>query len=114
VLRAGQLRHRVTLQSLGTRTDDGYGGGSILFTDEVTLNASIEPLSGEELLLAGQEESSLTHRIRTRFYAGVAPHWRVKYEDRYRGTRMFDIDTIIDPEERHRELELMCTELVTW
>jgi SPP1 family predicted phage head-tail adaptor len=114
VLRAGQLRHRVTLQSLGTRTDDGYGGGSILFTDEVTLNASIEPLSGEERLEAGQLESALTHRIRTRFYAGVKPHWRVKYIDKHAGERVFDIDSVMDPEERHRELELMCTELVTW
>jgi SPP1 family predicted phage head-tail adaptor len=113
-MRAGQLRHRVTLQSLGTRVDDGYGGGSILPVDEVTLNASIEPLSGDELLEAGQLEAALTHRIRTRFYAGVKPHWQIKYVDKYAGERRFDINTVIDPEERHRELELMCTELVTW
>jgi SPP1 family predicted phage head-tail adaptor len=113
-LRAGSLRHRVTLQSLGTRTDDGMGGGSILPVDEATLNASIEPLSGEERLEAGQLETALTHRIRTRFIPGVKPHWRVRYIDRYAGERVFDIDSVIDPEERHRELELMCTELVSW
>lgn len=109
ILTAGKLRHKVTLQSLGTRTDDGMGGGSILPVDEAEVFASIEPLTGNELLRAGQLESTLTHRIRMRYFPGVKPSWQVKY-----GTRIFDIDRIIDVEERHRELELMCTELVTW
>jgi SPP1 family predicted phage head-tail adaptor len=113
-MRAGNLRHRITLQSLGERTDDGMGGGSILPVDEATLNAAIEPLSGNELLEAEQLEAQLTHRIRTRFIPGVKPHWRVRYIDKHAGERVFDIDSVIDPEERHRELELMCTELVSW
>lgn len=71
--------------------------------------ASVEPLEGNELLRAEQFESTLTHRVRTRYYAGVRPHWRIQY-----GSRVFDIKHVIDPEERHRELEMMCQELVTW
>jgi SPP1 family predicted phage head-tail adaptor len=113
-MRAGSLRHPVTLQKLGTRVDDGMGGGAIPFEDVVELRASIEPLSGREQLLAGQMEAELTHRIRIRFYPGVKPHWRIVYNDLLNGTRVFDIDSVINPEEKHRELELMCTELVDW
>lgn len=114
-MRAGQLRHRVTIQKLGTRIDDGTGGGSIPFTDVAEVYASIDPLSGNELLRAEQFEASLTHRIRTRYVAGVHPSYRVLYVDEYAdSTRVFDIKQVIDPEERHRELELMCEELVTW
>ncbi len=108
-MRAGQLRHRVHIQQLGTRVDDGMGGGSIIPETVLTVNAAIEPLTGDELLRAGQLESTLTHRVRIRYIEGVKPSWQVKY-----GTRIFDIDRVIDPEERHRELELMCTEQVTW
>lgn len=106
---AGDLRHKVTLQSLGERTDDSMGGGTIPYTDEATVYAAIEPISGDEILEASQEAATLTHRVRTRYVAGVRPHWRVLY-----GSRIFDIDRVIDFEERHRELELLCTEQVTW
>jgi SPP1 family predicted phage head-tail adaptor len=103
------------LQKQGERIDDGTGGGSIPFEDVVKVHASIEPLSGNELLRAEQFEASLTHRVRTRYYPGVKPHWRIRYDDdRADITRVFDIKSVIDPEERHRELELMCEELVSW
>lgn len=111
---AGQLRHRVTLQKLGTRADDGMGGGGIPWEDVTDVHASIEPLSGREQLQAGQIEAALSHRIRTRFVNGVKPHWRIKHIDPLTGTHVYDIESIADPESRHRELELMCNELVDW
>lgn len=107
-MRAGELRHQVTLQKLGTRVEDGYGGGSIPQTDVATVWAAIEPLTGNELLRAtGQFESVIDTRIRIRYYPGVKPEWRVKY-----GTRVFDIKSVADLEERHREMELMCEEVI--
>lgn len=112
-MQAGKLRHLVTLQSLGARVDDGIGGGSIPFADVAELWASIEPLSGRELLLAGQLDDRMTTRVRTRYYAGVRPSWRIRWVDN--GTvHVFDIKSIADKEERHIELEMMCEELVTW
>lgn len=110
-MQSGKLRHRGTIQRQGARVDDGTGGGSIPWNDlYADIPASVEPLSGNELLRAEQFESTLTHRVRTRFYQGVRPSDRFVYES----TRVFDIKHVIDPEERHRELELMCEELVTW
>lgn len=111
---AGELRHRVTLQKLGTRVDDGMGGGAIPFEDVDEVYASIEPLTGRERLLTGQLETDLTHRIRTRFYAGVKPHWRIYHDDPVSGIHIYDIESIADVGSRHRELELMCNELVDW
>ncbi len=108
-MRAGQLRHKVTLQSLGARVDDGYGGGTIRVSDVAEVWAAIEPLTGEERLEVGQFDASISHRIRIRYYAGIRPHWTIKY-----GTRVFDIKSVADKEERHREIELLCEELVTW
>lgn len=108
-MRNGQARHKITLQGLGARVDDGHGGGSISFTDVISLWASIEPLTGDEILRAGQMDVKMTHRVRHHYYPGVRPSWRVVY-----GSRVFDIKHVNDPEERHRELELICEELVTW
>lgn len=108
-MRAGQLRHKITFERIGERADDGAGGGSVTPEDVTTVWAAIEPLTGNELLRTEQFETTLTHRVRTRYLEGVRPHWTIKY-----GTRRFDIKRVIDPEERHRELELMCEELVTW
>ena len=109
-MRSGQLRHLVELQHLGARVDDGAGGGSIPYvTYAEDVPAAIEPLEGRELLLAGQYDARLTHRVRLRYRPDVRPSDRVVY-----GDRVFNVKTPIDPEERHRELELMCEELVTW
>lgn len=108
-MRAGSLRHQVQLQSLGTRVDDGFGGGSIPDSDVATVWASIEPLTGQERLQAESFDARLSHRIRIRYYPGIHPSWKVKY-----GVRVFDIKSVADLDERHREVELMCEELVTW
>lgn len=105
-LRAGLLRHEVVLQSLGARFDDGYGGGSISDTDVVTVWADVEPLQGVELFQAAQFNPSVNYRITIRYYPGIRPSWKVKY-----GTRVFDIKSVIDVDERHRKIELMCEEL---
>ncbi len=107
-LRAGQLRHQVMIQKLGARVDDNAGGGSIPWEDVKEVWASIEPLTGRELFLVGQFNPSLTHRVRIRYIDGVHPSWRIVY-----GTRVFDIKSVADIEERHREIEMMCEELVT-
>lgn len=109
-MRAGQLRHRVDLQEQGPRVSDGAGGGSAPFvTYAENVPAAIEPLAGREFLQAEQFDVRVTHRVRIRYRAGVRPSHKVIY-----GSREFDIKSVIDFEERHRELELMSEELVTW
>lgn len=108
-MRAGLLRHEVTLESPGTRVDDGYGGGSVTDTVVATVWAEIEPLTGYELFQAAQFNPTVNYRITIRYYPGIRPSWKVKY-----GTRVFDIKSVANLDERNRTIEMMCEELVTW
>ena len=105
-MNAGSLRHRITIQSV-TETEDTFGGTTEVWGTHATVWASIEPLSGRELLQAQQVQAEVTHRVRCRYVSGVTSKMRVLY-----GARYFNIITPINPEERNRELALMCKELI--
>lgn len=102
----GKLRHRITLQEYreildqyGTPIDQGW-------QDVATVWASVEPIQGREYIQLQNTQSELTTRIRIRYRSGVKPAMQVLY-----GTRVFDIQSVIDPEERHIELQLLCKEV---
>lgn len=103
-MRAGQLRHRVTLQSV-TRTDDEGGGYSEAWADDATVWAAVEPLEGTEALRGMALTATVTHRIWLRYREGVTAAMRVQHDG-----RTFNVRSVIDPEERHRELVLLAEE----
>ncbi len=103
-MRAGTLRHRVTLQRRGD-TRDGIGTVTETWTNEATVWASIEPLQGREYFEAQRENADVTHKLRIRHRSGVTREMRVIFED-----RVFDIEAVLNVEERDRELVLMCKE----
>ena len=103
-LKAGRLRHRVTLQSAAD-TADGGGGFTTVWSDVATVWASIEPLKGRERLFAQQLESPVSHRVTLRHRSGVTTAMRVKF-----GSRILNIRSVINAEERDRALELLCEE----
>lgn len=103
-IKAGALRHRVTLQS-AAETPDGGGGFTTAWSDVATVWAAIEPLKGTERLRAEQLENPVTHRVTIRHRAGVTAKMRVAF-----GARVFNIRAVINPEERNRRLELLCEE----
>jgi SPP1 family predicted phage head-tail adaptor len=105
-MNAGSLRHRITIQSV-TETKDTFGGVTEAWGTHAAVWASIEPLSGRELLQAQQVQADITHRVRMRYVAGVTTKMRVLY-----GSREFGIQVAINPEERNREIVLMCKEQV--
>ena len=105
-MQAGKLRERVTIkQSDGSQ--DSFGAETGAMADVGTFWAAIEPLNGREFFEAQQEQSQVTTRIRIRHQGGITPQMVVVW-----GTRIYEIVSVINPEERDRELVLMCTELV--
>lgn len=104
-MRAGDLRHLVTLQSLVAASPDQKATGEpdTTWTDWHAVHAAVEPLRGRELIAAQALQSDVDTRIRIRYRAGVSAAMRVVF-----GTRHYDIVTVIDPSERHIELQLMC------
>jgi SPP1 family predicted phage head-tail adaptor len=98
------MRHLISVQEpIETQAADG----SVVqaWSDYVVARASIEPLSGREYFSAQAEASSVSHRIRMRYVAGVTTKMRVVFDE-----REFEIESVINYEERNRELILMCEE----
>ena len=60
-----------------------------------------------EYFAAQSTQADVTHRIVLRFLSVIIPKMRVKF-----GSRVFDILSIINVNERNRELQLMCRESV--
>lgn len=109
-MRAGRLRHRVSLQQPAT-TADSFGQPSLSFSEQATARASIEPLTGREFLDSQQTRSNVSHRVRIRAVdipTGFDTDWRVVF-----GSRTFEIEAIMDVMERNREYEIEVVERKT-
>lgn len=106
----GQRRHRITFQRF-TGVQDRFGdplkGEDENWTDAASLWASIKPVSGREFYAVEQSQSEVTHKIDCRYRAGLTTDMRIRF-----GSRRFEIISIIDWEERHESLLIMCKELV--
>jgi SPP1 family predicted phage head-tail adaptor len=96
----------VTIQEL-VRADDGYGGTVETWQNIATVWAAIEPLRGNERYTAQQVQTELSHKVTIRYRSEVKPQMRLVYKG-----RIFEIEAAIDVEERHRWLELLCSEVV--
>lgn len=66
----GNLRHRITIQSLSL-TEDGQGGSSQSWADLATVWAQVEPVSTRERLYAEQIEYQRTHKVVIRYLADL-------------------------------------------
>jgi SPP1 family predicted phage head-tail adaptor len=104
---AGKLDKRITLQSQ-TETADGGGGFTVVWTDEITVWASISSPGARDIerLQAMKQQSEISHKVIIRYREGVSTAWRVKF-----GTRYFNIAAITNPEEKNESLEMMCNEV---
>jgi SPP1 family predicted phage head-tail adaptor len=103
-IRAGDLRHRVTLQS-PTVTQNDLGEDTTTWPEAGTFWAAVNPLSGNELFRAKQVNAEVTHEIEMRWTPLVTPANRIKF-----GTRIFEILSAINVEERNKKLLLSCKE----
>ena len=105
-IRAGRMRQRITLQTV---TENRGVDGSITssWADTATVWAVAEPLEGREYWAAQQVNAERTTKFRIRYRSGVVPKMRVSYD-----SRTFDIVSVVNVEERDRELVLMCEEVV--
>lgn len=104
-MKIGQMRRKVTIRTMA-RTSDGMGGYTETPTDVPDIWAEIEPLEGREQLQAMQTGMQRPHSITMRFRPGMTGAKTLLYEG-----RTFDIKSVIDPEERHRELHILADEV---
>lgn len=105
-MRAGQLRHRLALQS-NTQTADDYGQLTDSWATYDTVWGSVKPLRGDELLQAQQMYANISHLVRVRYNGSILPTHRISHD-----SRILEINAILNTDERDRELMLYCTEAV--
>jgi SPP1 family predicted phage head-tail adaptor len=105
-MRAGQKNRRVTLRST-VSTADEYGGSTETTGDVATVWAAVEPLEGNEQLQAMQTGMKVPHRFTISYRAGVTGATELLY-----GSRRFDVTSVVDPDERHRDLVILADEIL--
>jgi SPP1 family predicted phage head-tail adaptor len=93
-VKAGDLRHRVTIES-GTRTSDGAGGSTIEWQTVAEVWAAIWSRTVDETFVLDRVAGTATHDIWIRYRSDVSPDMRIRF-----GTRIFDVLGAIDVEDR--------------
>jgi SPP1 family predicted phage head-tail adaptor len=105
-LPAGRLRHEIKLFH-PVRVQDASGQSITTGYHYATVKAAIQPLGGNELLLANQAQSGVTLRVLIRYRSDIEPtHWIE------RNGRRCDIISIANVDERNVSMELHCKEWV--
>ena len=106
-MRAGDLNKRITIYQLvtGSPVADELGNPNTSWEPVDTVWASIEPITGREFWAQQQVQSEITVRIRIRYRADILPGMKAEY-----GSKTYVIQNVIDRDEQHAELQLMCSE----
>lgn len=106
-MRAGKLRHRITLQR-NEPVRNSIGDPIPHWVDYATVNAEVAPLKGREFFDAQQITSELTTRVRIRWLKGVKAEHRIVFN----GRTLEIASPPINVDEKNWELVLMCRELI--
>ena len=106
-MRAGALRHRITIQS-NTDAYDDYGDLSNTWNAGDEIWASVNPISGKEEDLGSELVGVVTHFIKVRYKASVSVANRIVFD-----SRVFQIESVRTWQERNVFLELLCKEVTT-
>ncbi len=102
-MRAGLLKHRVALEKKSTTTIRGVTTEA--WGTEQVLWAQIEPLTGRELERARMVVANATHKVTMRYWPGISSRDRLVFDN-----RTFNIEAVLNVDERNRELVLTCVE----
>lgn len=109
-IRAGALRHRMTIERSTEGAADASGEKPITWSALRTVDASLTLQSGAEGRAGDTIVASSTYLVVMRHQFGIT----VTPKDRLTlGTRIFDIDSVADPDGRSRELQLVVRERLT-
>lgn len=109
----GKRNKRVRILRFNENETDGAGGFHDDWKEEkgwdlvVETWAKITPLRGRHFYEAERGQSELTHEANIRYVKGITPSMIMVYDH-----RRFDIQHVINRDERNKELELTLIERV--
>lgn len=102
--RIGQLRERVTIQTPVKVSTTG--GGSIeTWSDVTTVSARVLPMQGREMFAREQLHEEITHKVTIRHRSDVTTDQRLVW-----GSRVLNIESAVNLDERRRYLTMTCRE----
>jgi len=105
MMQIGKLRHKADFKHLTQSTQNTYGEAQDTWTIYATQWISIEPLRGRELMLAQQVNAEVTLRVKARYNSATLVTDQI-----IKGSRTLEIISIVNPEERNEQMELLCKE----
>ena len=107
MLRAGELRHRIDIETDSGSSRNAYGETTASWeTFKTNLPAKVEPLTGRDLFNAQQVQPDITHKVTIRYTADLTAKMRVIF-----GERTFHVEgPPKNYQERNIFLEMMCRE----
>lgn len=103
----GLMRRELRLKQL-VPVADGAGGYTETWQETGVLYALVEPVSALSFRAAQQALEETTHRVTVRFRTGLKAGMRLTL-----GSRIFEIQTVHDPDETGRYAVLMVEEDVS-
>lgn len=103
-MEAGKLRHRAAIQYF-TETRDSCGDTVKTWATVANRWVEIRPISGKESVNYKAVNSSVTHSIMLRHYDGLTTQHRFYWD-----SRAFNIDSIMNSEERDEYQVCQCIE----
>lgn len=103
-------RHLITIEAPTTTPD---AAGQLIATWRFVHNAyaEIQPIAGSERIRAGENIGALTHRVRLHYIEGVNRTMRLRF-GLPPNERILHINSLTVPDERRRQMDLLCEELV--
>jgi len=103
-LQAGTLNRQVTIEQRNL-VKDTFGQQVETWTTFATTRASIEPLSGAQVVAAGAQLGETMVQVVMRWRPGVTAAMRVRYQG-----AIYSIVSVLDEYAKHRKLTLLCQE----
>ena len=106
-MQSGTLNKRVKISKIvtGSPARDELGTPNTTWEELDTVWAVIEPISGREFWAQQQIQSEITTKIKIRYRNDITVGMIAQYS-----SKTYSIKYIIDYQESHKELLLMCSE----
>lgn len=110
MLRAGTLRHQITVQ-VNTTSRDDYGGVTNSWSTYLTTRAQVNPVGGDQRLGDDKITNDRNYEFTFRYDASkdiVSPKHRISWD-----SRTFDIQSILDYDERQHFVKVAAVQRET-
>ena len=104
MIKAGRLRHRVTIEEC-VQTDDGQGGRSTEFFPVGRRFVAIRQATSSEVFKAGRQNNIITHMVTARFTTLIDEKARLIFKN-----RIFNVVSVDNVDEVSREMLISALE----